>query len=98
MKRHGLPLLAAIPGFGLKGRMTLRQKLREAFSTAPPSLGPEIPRNRVTSALGTGFETAEFRKWMDETMGLVEIQPRIEHPGIGDDATLRRSLAGSSVR
>jgi hypothetical protein len=66
--------------------MTLRERLLDAFSKAPPEyqeggwLTPNKPR------------TPEYEKWHKETLDLVEITPVIDDPDIDDKASLMRFM------
>src|SRR5947209_17707102 len=63
--------------------MTLRERLSEAFSKAPRMHKDAGQRLALASP-----KTPEYERWSEETFGIVEVTPTIEHPGIPDDAPL----------
>ena len=67
--------------------MTLRERLSEAFSKAPRMYKDAGQRLALASP-----KTPEYERWSEETFGIVEVTPTIEHPGIPDDAPLRRFI------
>jgi hypothetical protein len=66
--------------------MTLQERLNEALSAAP-QMYEDAPGTWRGKA-----KTPEYEHWWKETFGIVETVPTIEHPGIGDDAPLRRFM------
>jgi hypothetical protein len=66
--------------------MNLRDKLREAFWTAPR----EYKEGRLFT--GTEEQTPEYEQWRNETFGTVKITPTVDHPDIDAASRIRRFM------